>query len=1651
VKFALYLILILALILFPIFPQTRPETDSHTDMRVEWTPPRSLPHMPQHHEWHDPLYSIQQTLSWIATSGSHEMQKYPLEVVYAAQVTVSMTAQQYATSNGNGRKLFYDAYGKYIVVYRSSTQIRVAYSNTSPPSSWTDAALSNPTGVQSSESTGVAATYSSASDALMVAWPTTTTMKVEQVTFTRDANHNITGITEGSVLSITPTVTGATAPSIDVAANAKTCTSSPCATANLSYAANDLVMAYWTQNGGTAPTSTGVTLGGTQMTFLGSAGSTTNGDYTAIYYLYSTSAANVAISATWTPGNSAVLIGVAWKGAASSNSFEGLTTNEDATGNTASATVTVAASNNSGRSVTYFAGQAGAAGYSAAYKSVTACTIDKNGKIGSAANSVAGADAYDANNDGSADTCTITFNGNGKWSMIGVAILAASRTTASPFNPSLWTLHNNEVALVFGADTTDTNVNGAVQFCRLAFGSPPTYKNAAGTSSTLDVISSRYMIENTIHYPTIVERVNSGTGQYDLYAFWMAKGATLLDITSKQAKATWSSPNWSWAAEATSTAAINGPPTANYDSTNGLIVYASAYITITDTAVNVGTVNASDTGTDISKTGLPSDTRSSPSLAIKGGNYYVFYELTSNSNLYYVLRSGGSWGSETSFNAGANEAYPSTKVDDAGGNIDVVWTHYTGSSYYVYYDKIVVGQQITLTASGGSALARVGALTLNTGENSLYTGVLDVGNGYAYFGTSTSPGIVVRVRLSDFTRVGALTLNTGENSLYTSVIDAANGYAYFGTYTSPGRVVKIRLSDFTRVGALTLNTGENYLHSAVLDAGNGYAYFGTDTSPGIVVKVRLSDFTRVGALTLNTGEGSLQSAVLDVGNGYAYFGTYTSPGIVVKVRLSDFTRVGALTLNTGENSVDAGVLDVGNGYAYFGTFTVPGIVVKVRLSDFTRIGAITLNTGEDSINDGVIDAANGYAYFGTYTSPGRVVKIRLSDFTRVGAITLNTGEGYLAAAVFDAGNGYAYFGSEATTPGAVVKVRLFNSLTGSGYVTVDGSAVSTPYTVAWRSGDTHTIAVVSPVSCGAGCQYEWNRWSDGGAQSHSITVSPSTTTYTAVFGEEWGMTLSYAVSGGGSPTAPTLSYTKNGASQTPALTISATVYWMDDTTTWSVTPNPLTGSGSSERWQSNQALSGTATGASTAVFNFYHQYLLTFSWSWAYGGSPSSPTLTATQFGGSYTPTMSGGSTGYWTDGGQSWSVTNPLSPSNSTRQWWTNQQTTGTVSSSFTINYQYYQQFMLTMQVSPSGSGTTTPSTGWRNATSVTITANPGNSYLFSSWTCTGTGCYAGTSNPGSVTLSAAMTETANFIPNQVSVTGRVISSTNCGTSCGAGNNITGSPPAINVNTEYWFSTTIGDTGGLTDVDSVVIYIYKTGVTKTTFDQQRAYGFRWVRQGWSGSPSCSTSGGCWQELTGTGTWSATLTYLISADSSHSTLGAATTGTWTFAAQLNKLAQFTSTNMDWNYEVDIQNIASTSSASRSGVLDVNLYVSITVPSSVNLGTLSGGATNSSAGNYPATYTGNAILVFQIYGPGDPANQYGDTFPLSNIYVGQTGTPSNNDGRKLAYSSQNLYSSLPVAASQNENMYWFTTTPNPFPPGTYSFSYVINIDIQTWAT
>lgn len=204
-------------------------------------------------------------------------------------------------------------------------------------------------------------------------------------------------------------------------------------------------------------------------------------------------------------------------------------------------------------------------------------------------------------------------------------------------------------------------------------------------------------------------------------------------------------------------------------------------------------------------------------------------------------------------------------------------------------------------------------------------------------------------------------------------------------------------------------------------------------------------------------------------------------------------------------------------------------------------------------------------------------------------------------------------------------------------------------------------------------------------------------------------------------------------------------------TTWSVTPNPLRGSTSSTRWYTNQPLTGTVDGSlsTTLVFAFYRQTLQTVSYSVTGGGSGySAPKFQANQFSSSSTVSMTTTPTKDWFDYGSSWVAgPNPLTGSTSSERWFTTHSTTGTIASSSTRVFNYRYQFYLTMQVTPSGAGSVSPSSGWRTPKlSLVIIATAKTGHKFLSWTGTGTGSYTGTSRSKTITMNSPITETANF-----------------------------------------------------------------------------------------------------------------------------------------------------------------------------------------------------------------------------------------------------------------------------------------------------------------
>jgi len=248
------------------------------------------------------------------------------------------------------------------------------------------------------------------------------------------------------------------------------------------------------------------------------------------------------------------------------------------------------------------------------------------------------------------------------------------------------------------------------------------------------------------------------------------------------------------------------------------------------------------------------------------------------------------------------------------------------------------------------------------------------------------------------------------------------------------------------------------------------------------------------------------------------------------------------------------------------------------------------------------------------------------------------------------------------------------------------------------------------------------------------------------------MTVSYAISGtGGSPTAPTFNYVKSGIGQSITLTGTAAGISCDSGTPWSVTPNPLTGSGASEQWYSSQTLGGTAS-AQAIVFTFYHLYHQTLSYTISGGGFPTAPIFTANRNGVSTSQVLTTTPTGYWYDAGASWAITNPLS--GAAGEQWVTSSTSGSLSSSVTLVFTYVHQYYLTMLTNPAG-GTPSPLSEWQTAgNSVQISASAPSGYTFLAWTGSGTGNYTGLSVSPSITMNGPITETANFVSSSVQIT---------------------------------------------------------------------------------------------------------------------------------------------------------------------------------------------------------------------------------------------------------------------------------------------------------
>ena len=116
-----------------------------------------------------------------------------------------------------------------------------------------------------------------------------------------------------------------------------------------------------------------------------------------------------------------------------------------------------------------------------------------------------------------------------------------------------------------------------------------------------------------------------------------------------------------------------------------------------------------------------------------------------------------------------------------------------------------------------------------------------------------------------------------------------------------------------------------------------------------------------------------------------------------------------------------------------------------------------------------------------------------------------SGGSHSITAVYGGNSSYNGASSAAITQTVNPSITVGTSPEGRSF-TVDGTSYTSTQTFTWTAGSSHTLAVTSPQSGAAGTRYAYGSWSDSGAQSHSITVPSSNTTYTATFGAQYQLT-----------------------------------------------------------------------------------------------------------------------------------------------------------------------------------------------------------------------------------------------------------------------------------------------------------------------------------------------------------------------------------------------------------------------------------------------------------------------------------------------------------------------------------------------------------------
>jgi hypothetical protein len=414
------------------------------------------------------------------------------------------------------------------------------------------------------------------------------------------------------------------------------------------------------------------------------------------------------------------------------------------------------------------------------------------------------------------------------------------------------------------------------------------------------------------------------------------------------------------------------------------------------------------------------------------------------------------------------------------------------------YGTFTVTQATGVYQSDGIAVGATGSIqSLNEG-----TGPVTLPGAFLTFNGAASGIQFVATSLPAGATAGPFTLTQNGTS-----VDAT--FQVIGTLVNTSTNAQVENLTLTFV-TIFPNTTVSALFTTLPLDGIYNAPAASATTPTLTVTPSTTSITTTQALSVTVTVGGTPTPT---GSVTLTSGTYTSGAVTLSAG-SATINIPAGTLAKGTDTLTATYTPDSNSSSTYNSATgsntvtvtspaliTPTVAVTPGSSSITSAQtlSVTVTVGGGSGNPtptGSVTLTSG-----TYSS-GPVTLSSGSATITIPAGSLATATDTLTATYTPDSNSSTTYNSATgsntvTVTAATVQVTVGTTPAGLSF-SVDGTSYSSAQTFTWTVGASHTIATTTPQIL-VGTQESFFAWSDGGAQSHTVTASSTTTTYTATF------------------------------------------------------------------------------------------------------------------------------------------------------------------------------------------------------------------------------------------------------------------------------------------------------------------------------------------------------------------------------------------------------------------------------------------------------------------------------------------------------------------------------------------------------------------------